>query len=128
MVFPELRGNFWPQGKFFRWRQTASVLVRWWSSWFEQQRSDKHRMTETAPVGNLPLKVFLLAVISVVVGFLAAGRAHLGTVPGVVIGCAVFGIGVFAVLRLSGVPRELWFTFCLKLFSVTAYKIVTVVL
>ena len=86
------------------------------------------RMTDSPPAGNLLLKVFLLAVISIVVGFLAAGRAHLGTVPGVVIGCAVFVIGVFAVLRLSGVPRELWFTFCLKLFSVTAYKIVTVVL
>lgn len=85
-------------------------------------------MTDPERAGNLPLKIVVLALVSAGVGFLAAGKAGLGAVPGCVIGVTVFSIGLLAVLRLSGVPRELWFTFGLKFFSVTAYKIVTVVL
>ncbi len=85
-------------------------------------------MTDAPPVGNLPLKVFLLTVISAAVGFLAAKRLELGMVPGAVIAIAILGVGIFAVLKLAGAPREMWFTFGLKFCSMMAYKVLNVTL
>ena len=74
------------------------------------------------------MNALLLMLVSMAVAFLAAKKAQLGNVPGAIIGASIFGVGSFAVLKLEGVPRELWFTFILKFFSVTAYKLVAVVL
>lgn len=72
---------------------------------------------------GLALRFFFLAVISVLVGFLSAKKLGFGIVPGSVIGVSILGVGAFAILKLGTAPKELWFTFALKLFSVTAYKI-----
>ena len=85
-------------------------------------------MTERPSAGMVVLRTLLLGIFCVVIGWLAAVQAKLGMVPGVVTGAAIFGIGSFALLRLSGAPGSLWGTFGIKFFSVTAYKIVTVVL
>jgi MFS family permease len=85
-------------------------------------------MTERPSAGMVVLRTLLLGIFCVVIGWLAAVQAKLGMVPGVVTGAAIFGIGSFALLRLSGAPGSLWVTFGIKFFSVTAYKIVTVVL
>src|SRR6187431_1983825 len=87
-----------------------------------------HCMPGTEPAGNLPLKIVLLTMVSVCIGWLAAVQGKLGMVPGIITGSAVFGIGLFSALRLTGAPAGLWITFGLKFFSVTAYKIVTVIL
>ena len=73
-------------------------------------------------------KFLVLALVSTCIGWLAAVHGKIGNVPGIIVGAAVFGIGMFSAIRLAGAPRGLWITFGLKFFSVTAYKIVTVVL
>jgi MFS family permease len=89
-------------------------------------------MNETsAPVNStssLLLRTVVLALISASVGWLAAGKAQLGLWPGLVIASAAFGIGLYAMTQLEGVPKGLWITFTLKILSVTGYKIVAVVL
>jgi MFS family permease len=85
-------------------------------------------MTATAPAGNLPAKTLLLALISAAFGYLVAEKAKMGLVSGCIVGGAIFGIGLFAVLKLAGAPRALWLTFGLKLVIVTAYKLLNVVL
>jgi dipeptide/tripeptide permease len=84
---------------------------------------------DTPPVQGVPvLKFLLMMLFSTAVGYLSATHGKLGTVPGYIIGASVFGIGIFAVLKLAGSPPGLWLTFGLKFFSVTAYKLVAVVL
>ena len=50
-------------------------------------------------------------------------KLKLGVVPSAILALSIFGVGVFALLRLRGAPREMGITFGLKFFSVTAYKI-----
>ncbi len=57
-----------------------------------------------------------------------AWRINLGPWPSVIVGFAVFGVGLYAALKLAGSPRELWLTFWVKLATVTAYKLIAVVL
>jgi dipeptide/tripeptide permease len=86
---------------------------------------------EPQPTPNLPafiIKLLAVALLSTCIGWLAAVHGKLGTVPGIITGGAVFGIALFSSIRLAGAPAGLWITFGLKFFSVTAYKIVTVVL
>jgi MFS family permease len=91
--------------------------------------SDSDPESDSARGGNLPLKVLVLALVSAAFGYLvAAGKVNMGLVPGCIVGGAIFGIGLFALLKLSGVPRALWLTFGLKMVTVTAYKILNVVL
>ena len=85
-------------------------------------------MTDAPHAGNLPFKSLLLALISAAFGYLVAEKAKMGVVPGSIVGGAIFGIGLFALLKLADVPRALWLTFGLKMVIVTAYKILNVVL
>ncbi len=85
-----------------------------------------------APLGQPPLwmlglKVLIFGIIGSGVGWLAY-FAKLGQVPSIIVALAVAGVGLYAALKLAGSPRDLWFTFSLKFFSVTAYKLITVVL
>lgn len=73
-------------------------------------------------------KALALMLVSAGVGYLAAQKLNLGLVPGVVIGASVFGVSLFAVLKLAGAPREMGFTFGLKFLSVTAYKVLNMTL
>lgn len=73
--------------------------------------------------GTALLKLLALALIAAGVGFLAGQKLGLGQIPGWVIGSAVFGVSVFAMMRLKGAPREMGITFAIKLLSVTGYKI-----
>jgi len=87
---------------------------------------------QPAPLGKPPLwmlglKVLIFGIIGIGVGWLAY-FAKLGQAPSIIVALAVAGVGLYAALKLAGSPRELWFTFSLKLFSVTAYKLITVVL
>jgi len=79
------------------------------------------------PFGMLTLKAIIFSLVGCGVGWLAY-FAKLGQVPSIIVALAVAGVGLYAALKLAGSPRELWFTFSLKLFSVTAYKLITVVL
>lgn len=81
------------------------------------------RRRTAAGAGPFVLKLAALALIAAGVGVLAGKKLGLGQVPGWVIGGAVFGVAVFAQLRLKGAPREMGVIFGLKLLSVTAYKI-----
>ena len=67
------------------------------------------------------------AVVGAGVGGLA-WRVNLGLWPSVIVALAVFGVGIYAALKLAGSPRELWLTFSVKLATVTAYKLIAVVL
>jgi MFS family permease len=85
-----------------------------------------------APPAGPPMamwfKVLLLVLISTGVGYLSALKLNLGQIPGIVIGSAICGVGTFAMMKLRGAPREMGLTFCLKFFSVTAYKVLNVTL
>ena len=74
------------------------------------------------------LKILMLALISAGVGYLSAKKLNLGMIPGIVIGAAICGVGAFSMVKLKGAPREMGLTFCLKFFSVTAYKVLNVTL
>ncbi len=65
----------------------------------------------------------LVLAVSAVAGWLMAVKLELGEMPGLVIAASIFGVGVFSMLKLRGSPRELGFTFGLKVLSVTAYKV-----
>lgn len=80
------------------------------------------------PKANLPFRALLLALISAAFGYLVSEKAKMGFAVGIIAGGAIFGIGLFAMLKLSGVPRGLWLVFGLKLVNVTAYRILNVVL
>ncbi len=85
-------------------------------------------MSETASTAKLPFKALLLALISVAFGYLVSEKAKMGPVSGGIVGGAIFGIGIFALVKLAGVPRGLWVTFGLKMVIVTAYKLLTIAL
>jgi MFS family permease len=91
----------------------------------DQSPSSPPQEPEQEPLtrGALMLRFLYLLIFSGLVGFLSAKKLGFGLVPGVVVGSSILGVGVFAILKLGNAPRELWFTFALKLFSVTAYKI-----
>ncbi len=69
------------------------------------------------------VKVALLAVFSALVAWVSDYKLDLGLVPSAIVGLSILGVGVFSVLKLEGAPREMGITFALKIFSVTAYKI-----
>lgn len=77
--------------------------------------------------GLLP-KLLVVALVASTVGWLAATKLNLGTVPGMVVGASILGVGAFALMNLRDTPPALWLVFVLKLFTVVAYKLVTVVL
>jgi MFS family permease len=80
------------------------------------------------PKGSLAFRTTVLALISVAFCYLVAEKAKMGYVAGTVVAGAILGIGLFALIKLSDVPRGLWVTFGLKLITVTAYKILNVVI
>jgi hypothetical protein len=85
-------------------------------------------MTATAPAARLPARALVLALISVAFAYLVSEKAKMGVVPGCIVGGAIFGIGLFALLKLADVPRGLWLTFGLKMVIVTSYKLLNVVI
>lgn len=68
-------------------------------------------------------KIPLVILVSLGIGFAAAKRVDLGEAAGWVLGIAIAAVGIGAVTRLGNAPREMWLTFCLKLFTAMAYKI-----
>ncbi|MCB1133360.1 MAG: MFS transporter, partial [Verrucomicrobiae bacterium] len=68
-------------------------------------------------------KSVALLVFSALVAFVADYKLKLGIIPAAILGLSIFGVGLFSMLKLQGAPREMGFTFGLKFFSVTAYKI-----
>lgn len=70
----------------------------------------------------------VLLLVSLAVGWLAAVKLNLGMVPGMVVAASILGVGIFALMNLRDSPPALWTVFVLKLFTVVAYKLVTVVL
>jgi MFS family permease len=86
--------------------------------------------TPATPVesAGIFLKGCILLLLSLGVGYLAAQKLNLGNVPGVVVGASIFGVGAYALMNLRDTPTALWMVFSLKLFTVIAYKLVTVVL
>ncbi len=85
-------------------------------------------MTASAPAAKLPAKALLLALISAAFGYLVAEKAKMGVISGSIVGGAIFGIGLFALVKLADVQRGLWITFALKMVIVTSYKLLNVVL
>lgn len=75
----------------------------------------------------LALRGCVLALISAAFAYLVSEKAKMGVVPGCIVGGSIFGIGIFALLKLADVPRGLWITFGLKMVIVTAYKLLNVV-
>ena len=73
-------------------------------------------------------KVLSVILVSGLAGFLSAKKLSLGLVPASVIASCMAGVGIYAVLKLQGAPREVGLTFGLKFLSVTAYKILNVTL
>ena len=68
-------------------------------------------------------KLLLLVLVSAGVAWASSMKLNLGNVPGIVVGSAFCGLGIFALLRLHDAPKDVWVTYGLKLLSVTAYKI-----
>ena len=89
---------------------------------------DHRRMIASAPAAKLPAKALLLSLISAAFGYLVAEKAKMGVVSGSIVGGSIFGIGLFALVKLADVPRGLWITFALKMVIVTSYKLLNVVL
>lgn len=93
-------------------------------------------MTDTPQTGDAPplnsglgiVKPLLLLLVSAGVGALSALKLGLGLVPGAIIAISIFGVSLFSMIKLRGAPREMGFTFGLKLLSVTAYKVLNVTL
>ena len=74
-------------------------------------------------LGPFIVKLLILLAVSAGIAWASAMKLNLGNVPGIVVGSAFCGLGIFALLKLDGAPRDVWVTYGLKLFSVTAYKI-----
>jgi len=74
------------------------------------------------------LKFVILALFSAGVAVVADYKPELGLVVSLITGLSIFGVGVSSIVMLRGAPREVGFTFGLKIFSVTAYKILNFVL
>lgn len=85
-------------------------------------------MNITTSAARLPLRALVLALVSVVFGYLVWKQAKMGAVSGCIVGGAIFGIGLFALVKLADAPRALWVTFGLKMIIVTAYKLLTIAL
>lgn len=77
------------------------------------------------PVNRMALaaKSAGVLVFAALVAYVADYKLKIGTAAGVILALSIFGVGVFSLLKLRGAPREMGITFGLKLFSVTAYKI-----
>jgi MFS family permease len=60
---------------------------------------------------------------SATVAYVSDYKLNLGIAAATILGFSIFGVGLFAMIRLAGSPREMGFTFGLKFLSVTAYKI-----
>lgn len=90
--------------------------------------TDSRLPTAASQTSGLILRGCVLILLSVGVGLLAAQKLNLGNVPGMVVGASIFGVGAYAMLNLRDTPRALWTVFVLKLFTVIAYKLITVVL
>ncbi len=84
-------------------------------------------MESPAPPESNPLvfalKAFGLLLFSILVAYVSDYKLNLGIAAAVILGLSIFGVGLFAMIRLADSPREMGFTFGLKLLSVTAYKI-----
>jgi MFS family permease len=76
----------------------------------------------------MALQVFGLLLLSALVAFVADYKLEMGRVPSWILGISIFGVGLFSMLKLRGAPREMGITFGLKVFSVTAYKILNFLL
>lgn len=74
------------------------------------------------------LRALVLAALCIGIGWVTSGSLGLGPVAGTATGAAVFGVGFFALMNLRDVSAGLWITFAMKLVTVVAYKLVTVVL
>lgn len=71
----------------------------------------------------LIFKALGLLAFSAGVAYVSDYKLDLGRVPSTIMGLSIFGVGAFSMFKLRGSPREMGYTFGLKLFSVTAYKI-----
>lgn len=69
------------------------------------------------------MKLLMLLIVSLGIAWASSMKLNLGYVPGIVIGSAFCGLGIFALIKLGSAPRDVWVTYGLKLVSVTAYKI-----
>ncbi|MEN9535880.1 MAG: hypothetical protein RIR37_1153, partial [Verrucomicrobiota bacterium] len=87
-------------------------------------------MNPAAPLHPLAvvIKALMLTLFSAGVAAVADYKLGLGVAVSVITGLSVFGVGMFSVIMLRGAPREMGFTFGLKILSVTAYKILNFVL
>ncbi|MFZ9941209.1 MAG: MFS transporter [Luteolibacter sp.] len=87
-------------------------------------------MNPAAPLNPhaLVFKALMLAFFSAGVAAVADYKLELGVAVSVITGLSVFGVGMFSMIMLRGAPREMGFTFGLKILSVTAYKILNFVL
>lgn len=89
-------------------------------------------MSDHSSAASSPLPLVLrggvLALISAAFAYLVSEKAKMGAVPGCIVGGAIFGIGLFALIKLAAAPRGLWITFGLKMVVVTAYKLLNVVI
>lgn len=96
----------------------------------EARRATAMDASHQSPVraSGLILRAAVLTLLCLGIGVVAAGKLGLGPVAGTATGAAVFGVGLFALINLRGVPPGLWVTFAMKLVTVVAYKLVTVVL
>ena len=73
--------------------------------------------------GAFTAKLFVLILVSCGIAWASTMKLGLDKVPGIVVGSAFCGLGIFALLKLHDAPRDVWVTYGLKLLSVTAYKI-----
>ncbi len=93
-------------------------------------------MSQSTPTGTAApvrpamevLKVLFLLVLSAGAGWASAAKLGIGFWPGAIIAGCIFGVSLFSMIKLRGAPREMGFTFGLKFFSVTAYKVLNVTL
>ncbi|MBL9183942.1 MAG: MFS transporter [Verrucomicrobiaceae bacterium] len=89
-------------------------------------------MSDSSPAAPsflpLVLRGSVLALISAAFGWLVWQQAKMGFASGCVVGGAIFGIGLFALMKLADAPRGLWVTLGLKMVIVTAYKLLTIAL
>lgn len=84
-----------------------------------QESSPTHPAASVALAG----KAFALLLFSGLVAYVSDYKLKLGMIPASILGLSIFGVGLFAMIKLRGSPREMGFAFGLKFLSVTAYKI-----
>jgi MFS family permease len=81
------------------------------------------RDSASSPSIAFSIKLLGLMLFSALVAWVSDYKLDLGVVPSVIVGASIFGVGVFSMIKLRGAPGELGITFGIKIFSVTAYKI-----